>query len=93
MIERGFEVVEHMTERIGHGAELSHQIRTEIEASGEETPLVVAVGGDGIVHEVASGLRGSSIPRTDSFRFRKRLLHTRNSVTISTPHWTFSWKA
>ena len=62
LIERGFEVVEHMTERIGHGAELSHQIRTEIEANGEESSLVVAVGGDGIVHEVASGLRGSNIP-------------------------------
>ena len=62
LIERGFDVVEHMTERIGHGAELSNQIRTEIEASGEESSLVVAVGGDGIVHEVASGLRGSNIP-------------------------------
>ena len=41
LIERGFEVVEHMTERIGHGAELSNQIRTEIEASGEESSLVV----------------------------------------------------
>ena len=26
------------------------------------SPLIVAVGGDGIVHEVASGLRGSTIP-------------------------------
>ena len=62
LIEKGFEVVEHMTESIGHGAELAHQIRTELEASKEESPLVVAVGGDGIVHEVASGLRGSKIP-------------------------------
>ena len=62
LIAKGFEVVEHMTERIGHGAELAHQIRTELEASKEDSPLVVAVGGDGIVHEVASGLRGSKIP-------------------------------
>ena len=62
LIEKGFAVVEHMTECIGHGAELAHRIRTELEASNEESPLVVAVGGDGIVHEVASGLRGSKIP-------------------------------
>ena len=51
-----------MTERIGHGAELAHEIRKEIESDGDESPLVVAVGGDGIVHEVASALRGSKIP-------------------------------
>ena len=62
LTEHGFDIIEHMTERIGHGAELAHQLRIEIESSGEEAPLVVAVGGDGIVHEVASGLRGSTIP-------------------------------
>ena len=75
LIDRGFEVVEHMTERIGHGAELAHQVRTEIEASSEAPSLVVAVGGDGIVHGVASGLRGSSIPLGRSHLVPKRLLH------------------
>ncbi len=62
LIERGFEVTEHITERIGHGAEIAHQLRTDIESKNDDSPLVVAVGGDGIVHEVASGLRGSTIP-------------------------------
>ena len=61
LIERGFEVVEHMTERIGHGAELSHQFEQK-SRQVVKNALVVAVGGDGIVHEVASGLRGSNIP-------------------------------
>ena len=56
LTEQGFHIIEHMTERIGHGAELAHQLRIEIESSGEEATLVVAVGGVGIVHEVASGL-------------------------------------
>ena len=43
LTEKGFDVIEHMTERIGHGAELTHQIRTEIESNGDESPLVVAV--------------------------------------------------
>ena len=62
LAEQGFDITEHITERIGHGAELAHQLRVKIERSGDEVPLVVAVGGDGIVHEVASGLRGSTIP-------------------------------
>ena len=28
LTEKGFDVVEHMTQRIGHGAELAHEIRT-----------------------------------------------------------------
>ena len=62
LIERGFEVTEHITERIGHGAEIAHQLRIDIESNNDESPLIVAVGGDGIVHEVASGLRGATIP-------------------------------
>jgi YegS/Rv2252/BmrU family lipid kinase len=39
-----------MTERAGHGAELSK------EAAERGHPLVVAVGGDGTIHEVVNGL-------------------------------------
>ena len=53
----GFEVTTHMTERVGHASEIAWGLRT-----GEVEGLVVAVGGDGTVHEVASALRGSDIP-------------------------------
>ena len=67
MEEAGLEVKQYITERVGHGAQLSHSIRMDWENDGiggeqkGKPPLVVAVGGDGIVHEVASGLRGSEV--------------------------------
>ena len=54
---KGFEVVTHMTERVGHASEIAWELRKQ----GVEGPIV-AVGGDGTVHEVASALRGSDIP-------------------------------
>ena len=54
---RGFEVTTHMTQRVGHASEIAWDLRSK----NVEGP-VVAVGGDGTVHEVASALRGSDIP-------------------------------
>jgi len=63
----GNEVQTYMTERVGHGGQIAYEIRQRWESSqqgGESEgnpPLVVAVGGDGIVHEVASAIRGTDI--------------------------------
>ena len=46
-----------MTERVGHASEIAWGLRKQ-EVEGP----IVAVGGDGTVHEVASALRGSDIP-------------------------------
>jgi len=51
--EAGFEVDLHHTERPGHAMDIA---RSLVDGDHE---LVVAIGGDGTVHEVASGLRGS----------------------------------
>ena len=67
MKDAGLEVKAYITERVGHGAELSNEIRRLWEETGKggesegKPPVVVSVGGDGIAHEVASGLRGSDI--------------------------------
>ena len=67
MKDAGLEVKAYITERVGHGAEISNSIRHQWEESGDggesdgKPPVVVAVGGDGIAHEVASGLRGSEL--------------------------------
>ncbi len=44
------------TERTGHASEIAYSLRDR-----DDLDLVVAVGGDGTMNEVASGLRGSSI--------------------------------
>ena len=54
---RGCKVVAHITEKVGHASHIAWQLRQEGNAE-----LIVAVGGDGTVHEVASALRGSDIP-------------------------------
>ncbi len=51
--EAGFDVDLRRTEGPGHAMDIAQGL------VGEEHELVVAVGGDGTVHEVASGLRGS----------------------------------
>ena len=55
--EAGFQTEVHLTERVGHASEISFSLKDR-----EDIDLVVANGGDGTVHEVASGLRGSNIP-------------------------------
>ena len=54
---RGFTVETYMTEKVGHASEIAWKLRQD-NVSG----IVVAVGGDGTVHEVASAMRGSDIP-------------------------------
>ena len=51
----GFEIDLHQTEYPGHATEIAHNL------SSGDYEIVVAVGGDGTVHEVASGLRTSKM--------------------------------
>ena len=44
------------TERTGHASEIAYSLRNR-----DDLDLVVAVGGDGTMNEVASGLRGSTM--------------------------------
>ncbi len=52
----GVELETHFTERVGHACELAFSMRDR-----DDIDLIVACGGDGTVHEVASGMRGSSL--------------------------------
>lgn len=54
---KGCKVITHFTESVGHASQLAWDLR-----NSENPEMVVAVGGDGTVHEVASALRGSEIP-------------------------------
>ena len=53
----GFEVEERITTAPGDAARFAAEAVDHLPAGS----LVVAVGGDGVVHEVCSGLRGSSL--------------------------------
>lgn len=53
----GLTVNTHMTKRVGHASQIAWDLRNQ-----GFTGLIVAAGGDGTVHEVASALRGSDIP-------------------------------
>ena len=57
LAEVGFKVHTHLTKQVGHAGHIAWDLRQ----SGV-TGLIVAVGGDGTTHEVASALRGSDIP-------------------------------
>ena len=57
LLDAGFECETYFTERVGHAPEIAYSMRDR-----KDLDLIVACGGDGTVHEVASGLRGSSIP-------------------------------
>ena len=54
---RGFDVTSYITERVGHAGEIAWKLRND-----NVEGLIVAVGGDGTVHEVASAMRGAEIP-------------------------------
>ncbi len=54
LINSGFDVDLHQTKAPGHAMDIAEGLVEE------DHELVVAVGGDGTVHEVASGLRGSN---------------------------------
>ena len=53
LVEAGFDVDLRRTEGPGHAMDIAQEL------VGEDHDIVVAVGGDGTVHEAASGLRGS----------------------------------
>ena len=55
--EAGFQIEVHLTERVGHASEIAFSLKDR-----DDIDLVVVNGGDGTIHEVASGLRGSNIP-------------------------------
>ncbi len=54
LVNSGFDIDLHQTEAPGHAMDIAEGL-----VDGDHE-LVVAVGGDGTVHEVASGLRGSN---------------------------------
>ena len=45
----------HLTKHIGHASEISYSLR-----ENDEIECIIACGGDGTVHEIASGIRGSN---------------------------------
>ena len=53
--EKNVEVETIFTEYVGHASEIAYSLRER-----EDIECVIACGGDGTVHEVASGLRGSN---------------------------------
>jgi YegS/Rv2252/BmrU family lipid kinase len=57
LIKRGYEIRSNLTQSLGHASELS------AEAAGDsDCAMVIAIGGDGTIREVAHGLEGSSTP-------------------------------
>ena len=60
--DSGIVVDTTFTERVNHAAEIAWSLRNQYANTPiGECPLIVAVGGDGTVHEVASGLRGGNL--------------------------------
>ncbi len=59
-LEENWKVTAHMTESVGHATEIAWKLRKEFQ-DAEDKPLIVAMGGDGTVNEVASALRGSDL--------------------------------
>ena len=66
-LEENWKVTAHMTESVGHATEIAWKLRKEFQ-DAENKPLIVAMGGDGTVNEVASALRGSGCPNDETTR-------------------------
>jgi diacylglycerol kinase family enzyme len=47
----------YITEKVGHASEIAYSLKDR-----KDIQVIVACGGDGTVHEISSGLRGSNIP-------------------------------
>jgi diacylglycerol kinase family enzyme len=47
----------YITENVGHASEIAYSLKDR-----KDIQVIVACGGDGTVHEISSGLRGSNIP-------------------------------
>ena len=54
---KGLKTELHVTEKVGHASEIAYSLKDR-----SDIQVIVACGGDGTIHEVASGLRGSNIP-------------------------------
>ncbi len=47
----------YITEKVGHASEIAYSLKVR-----KDIQVIVACGGDGTIHEISSGLRGSNIP-------------------------------
>ena len=54
LLEKNIDFDIHFTKHIGHASEIAFSLRNR-----DDIECIIACGGDGTVHEVASGLRGS----------------------------------
>jgi len=55
--KQGLSTELYVTEKVGHASEIAYSLRDR-----SDIQVIVACGGDGTVHEISSGLRGSNIP-------------------------------
>ena len=55
--KKGLNTELFITEKVGHASEIAYSLRNR-----SDIQVIVACGGDGTVHEVSSGIRGSEIP-------------------------------
>ena len=55
--QNGFDVITHMTERVGHASEIAWELRNQ-QVDGP----IVAVGGDGHLNEVLNGFIENDLP-------------------------------
>lgn len=55
--DAGIKVEQYSTDYAGHAVEIAYSLRNR-----DDLDVIVAIGGDGTVHEVASGMRNCKIP-------------------------------